>query len=44
MAFLDMLLFVNPPPNLECIHMLPLGDDFFCASPMRSEIYERCAP
>jgi hypothetical protein len=39
----DMLLFVKPPPNLECIYMLPFGDDFFCVSPMRAEIYERRA-
>ena len=37
----DMILFVKPTPNLECIYMMPLGGDFFCASPMRSEIYER---
>jgi len=37
----DMILFVKPPANLECVFMMPLGEDFFCASPMRNEIYER---
>ena len=37
----DMILFVKPPHDLECMYMMPLGEDFFCASPMRSEIYER---
>ena len=38
----NMILFVKPPPDLECMCLMPLGDDFFCASPMRSEIYECC--
>jgi hypothetical protein len=37
----DMMLFVKPPPDLECMYMMPLGEEFFCASPMRREIYER---
>ena len=37
----DMILFVKPPPDLECMYMMPLGEDFFCASSMRGEIYER---
>ena len=40
----DMLLFVKPPHDLECMYMLPFGEDFFCVSPMKSEIYERCGP
>jgi hypothetical protein len=36
-----MILFVKPPRDLECMYMMPLGEDFFCVSPMRSEIYER---
>jgi hypothetical protein len=39
-----MLLFVKPPNDLECMYMLPFGDDFFCVSPMKNEIYERCGP
>ena len=37
----EMILFVKPPRDLECMYMMPLGEDFFCASPMRGEIYER---
>ena len=37
----DMILFVKPPPDLECMYMMPLGEDFFCVSLMRSEIFER---
>ena len=37
----DMILFVKPSLNLECMYMMPLGKDFFCASSMRGEIYER---
>jgi len=37
----DMILFVKPPPDLECMYMMPLGEDFFCVSSMRGEIYER---
>jgi hypothetical protein len=40
----DMILFVKPPHDLECMYMLPFGDDFFCVSPMRNEIYERWGP
>lgn len=36
-----MILFVKPPHDLECMYLMPLGKDFFCASPMRSEINER---
>lgn len=36
-----MVLFVKPPHDLECMYMMPLGEDFFCASPARGEIYER---
>jgi len=37
----DMILFVKPPRDLECMYMMPLGEDFFCVSSMRCEIYER---
>ena len=37
----DMILFVKPPHDLECMYMMPLGEDFFCVSSMRSEIFER---
>jgi len=37
----DMILFVKPPPDLECMYMMPLGEDFFCVSSMREEIHER---
>ena len=37
----DMILFVKPPPDLECMYMMPLGEDFFCVSAMRGVIYER---
>jgi len=37
----DMVLFVKPPPDLECMYMMPLGEDFFCVSSLRGEIYER---
>lgn len=37
----DMILFVKPPRHLQCMYLMPLGEDFFCVSLMRSEIYER---
>ena len=40
----DMILFVKPPPDLNCMYMMPLGVEFFCASPDRREIYERFGP
>ncbi len=40
----NMILFVKPPRDLECMYMMPLGEDFFCVSPMRSEIHERFGP
>jgi hypothetical protein len=36
-----MILFVRPPPDLQCVYLMPLGEGYFCASPMREEIYER---
>jgi hypothetical protein len=40
----NMVLFVKPPGDLECMYMMPLGEEFFCVSPMRKEIYERFGP
>jgi len=40
----EMILFVKPPPDLDCMYMMPLGEQFFCASPDRGEIYERFGP
>ena len=37
----DMILFVKPPRHLQCMYLMPLGEDFFCVSLMRSEIYDR---
>lgn len=37
----DMVLFVKPPPGLKCMYMMPLGEDYFCVSSMRGEIYKR---
>ena len=40
----NMVLFVKPPRDLECIYLMPLGEEFFCVSPMRTEIYEKFGP
>ena len=37
----NMRLFVKAPADIECVYKIPFGGSFFCACPMRTELYQR---
>lgn len=37
----DVILFVTPPPEMNCTHKMRYRDTHLCTSPVRREIYKR---